>query len=189
MGSTQVYTSHPAHTNTPIPVTMSDILTQIQDELDRLLNMMSSDLAYIRNNAPPSVPPGQRRLDSFAEVEARTAAESKQQQSSNPSQPTQATESTQQATQPTHPAPLTQEQFQADIKLMARDIVQKEQQLELLIASLPGLKSSEKEQVERMKALEREMEELEGEGEKAVREKEVLLKMVEEKIMGVGRVR
>lgn len=150
--------------------------------------MMSSDLAYIRNNAPPSVPPGQNRLDSFAEVEARTAAESKQ-QSSNPSQPTQATESTQQHTQSTQPAPLTQEQFQADIKLMARDIVQKEQQLELLIASLPGLKSSEKEQVERMKALEREMEELEGEGEKAVREKEVLLKMVEEKIMGLGRVR
>lgn len=73
------------------------------------------------------------------------------------------------------------------MKEMAKDLVVKSQQIEMLIANLPGVNSSEEEQVRRMKELERELEELEGERVKAVEEKKELLKMVEEKIMGVGR--
>jgi mediator of RNA polymerase II transcription subunit 21 len=58
-----------------------------------------------------------------------------------------------------------------------------------LIANLPGLNVSEEQQIERMKQLERELEELETERAQAVKEKEVLLRKVEDKIMGVGRVR
>ncbi|KAF1850622.1 uncharacterized protein K460DRAFT_400671 [Cucurbitaria berberidis CBS 394.84] len=159
---------------------MGDILTQMQDELDLLLDMMYDDLKYIRDNAPPSVPPGQQRLDSFAELEARTAAENSQ-NSTHPSQHAQAPPAE-------TPAPPSQEQFQADIKTRAKDIVVKTSQIEHLIASLPGLKSSEKEQVERMKELERQLEDLEGERIQAVKEKELLLSIVEEKIMGVGRM-
>jgi mediator of RNA polymerase II transcription subunit 21 len=65
----------------------------------------------------------------------------------------------------------------------------KEQQIEVLIASLPGLNTSEKEQVERMKELERELEGLEGERVQAVKEREGLLKRVEEKIGSVGSMR
>ena len=72
---------------------------------------------------------------------------------------------------------------------MAIDITKKASQIELLIASLPGLNSSEKDQVARMKELERELEELEEERMQAVREKAALVKMVEEKIMGVGKTR
>ncbi|KAH7351418.1 mediator complex, subunit Med21 [Pyrenochaeta sp. MPI-SDFR-AT-0127] len=160
---------------------MGDKLTQIQDALDNLLQMMTNDLLYIRNNAPPSVPPGQQRLDSFAEMEARNAAENTQ-SSTNPSQPSQAAP----ADAPLPPSP---EQFQADIKQMAIDMTEKHGQIEKLIATLPGLNSSEKEQVERMKELEKELEDLEGERVQAVKEKETLLKMVEEKIMGVGKMR
>jgi len=65
----------------------------------------------------------------------------------------------------------------------------KEQQIERLIAHLPGLNWSEREQVDRMKELERQLEDLEGERVKAVKDKDVLMKMVEDKITGVGRVR
>lgn len=177
---------------------MGDILTQIQDELDlvlalsmcnaidttdnlQLLHMMSRSLAHIRQNAPPSVPPGQQRLDSFAEVEARNLAEATQ-TSTNPSQLTQAPTTT-------SSVPPSHEEFQQNIKEFARDTINKEQQIELLIANLPGLNSSEREQVQRMKELERQLEELEGERLLAVKEKETLLKLVEDKIQGVGRMR
>jgi mediator of RNA polymerase II transcription subunit 21 len=137
--------------------------------------MMSASLRQVKDNAPPSVPPGQQRLDTFAELSARTAAEDNP-NATNPSDPPP-------------PARLTQEQFEADMKEMAQDITLKEQQIEKLIAHLPGLNWSEKEQVERMKELERQLEELEGERVKAVREKEGVMRMVEDKITGVGRAR
>ncbi|RMZ71871.1 hypothetical protein GMOD_00009219 [Pyrenophora seminiperda CCB06] len=153
---------------------MGDILTQIQDELDMLLNQMSAALRQIRENAPPSVPPGQQRLDTFAELEARTAAENTQQGSQPAIAP------------PPKPSP---EEFHASLKEMAQDITLKEQQIEKLIAHLPGLNWSEKEQVERMRELERQLEELEDDRVKAVCEKDALMKMVEDRITNVGRVR
>lgn len=176
---------------------MSDILTQIQDEVDfvramaiivaaintnlsayvhQLLNMMQKQVAYIRFNAPPSVPPGQQRVDTFAEVQAKTAYENTQ-GSTQPAQDTAQSE------------PMSQEQFQEDLKEFARDIVLKQQQVEALIAGLPGLNVSEEEQIARMEELQKELEGLEGERVQAVKEKEILLRRVEDKIMGVGRVR
>jgi mediator of RNA polymerase II transcription subunit 21 len=173
---------------------MADILTQMQDEVDmvyaflslptsttytpthslvQLLNMMQSQLFQIRTRAPPSVPTGQQRVDSFAEKEAKDRSES------NPTQPADASA----PAQPTH------EEFAADIKDMARDLVLKQQQIELLIASLPGLNSSEAQQVQRMKELEGQLEELEGERVRAVKEREELVKLVEGRIVGVGRMR
>jgi mediator of RNA polymerase II transcription subunit 21 len=61
--------------------------------------------------------------------------------------------------------------------------------MEALIANLPGLNVSEEQQVERMKQLERELEGLEGERLEAIREKEGLMRRVEDKIAGVGRAR
>lgn len=142
---------------------------------------MSRSLAQIREYAPPNVPPGQQRLDSFAEMEARNAAEATQ-TSSNPSQITQAPTAAAKA-------PRSHEDIQKDIKEFAIDTVEKEQQIEFLIANLPGLNSSEKQQLERMKELERQLEDLEGERVLAVKEKETLLKLVEDKIQGVGRMR
>jgi mediator of RNA polymerase II transcription subunit 21 len=144
--------------------------------------MMQRQMAHIRVHAPPRVPPGQQRVDTFAEIQAKTATENTQ-TSTNVSQLTQA------PTQPLQPEQISPEQFQEDIKEFARDIVIKQQQMEALIANLPGLNVSEEQQVERMKQLERELEELEGERLQAVKEKEVLLRKVEDKIINVGRVR
>lgn len=136
---------------------------------------MQRQLAHIRIHAPPSVPDGQQRVDTFAEVQAKTTSENTQ--STNPSQ------------QPPLEETVSPEQFNEDIKEFARDIVVKQQQVEALIANLPGLNVSEQQQVERMKDLERELEGLEGERQEAVKEKEELLKLVESKIVGVGRMR
>lgn len=139
---------------------------------------MQKQLFQIRTRAPPSVPEGQQKLSSFAEKEAADKSENATQNSVQPTQTSAA------------PLPLpTSEEFNEDLKDMAKDLVIKSQQIELLIANLPGVKSSEAEQVQRMKELERELKDLEGERLQAFAEKEVLLKRVEDKIMGVGRMR
>ncbi|KAL5114646.1 RNA polymerase II mediator complex subunit [Pleosporales sp. CAS-2024a] len=153
---------------------MSDILTQIQDELDFLLNMMQRQIGHIVLHAPPSVPPGQHRVDTFDEIKAKTTSTDNT-QSTKPAQPTA--------------DKISPEQFRQDIKEFATDIVIKQQQVEALIASLPGLNVSEEQQLARMKDLELEWEALEDERRQAVREKEMLLKRVEDKIMSVGRSR
>ncbi|KAH9871078.1 hypothetical protein J1614_006652 [Plenodomus biglobosus] len=164
---------------------MGDILTQMQDELDLLLHRMSTSLRWIRENAPPSVPPGQQRLDTFAELEARNAVESNATQTATaPSALTQAPTAA-----PNTRGPVPKEEFEKDIKDFAHDVVSKEQQIEELIAHLPGLDFSEKEQVERMKDLERQLEELESERVEAVKEREKMLRLVEGKLQGIGRVR
>jgi len=182
---------------------MGDILTQMQDELDlvpcpaplgrvfpanprQLLHRMATSLRWIRDNAPPSVPPGQQRLDTFAELEARNAAESTQttiQTATAPSALTQAP-----AAAPNPQAPMSKLEFDRDISEFAADIVTKEQQIEHLIAHLPGLDFSEQEQVERMKDLERQLEQLEDQRLGAVKQRETMLQLVESKIQGVGRV-
>jgi mediator of RNA polymerase II transcription subunit 21 len=143
----------------------------------QLLNIMQSQLLQIRTRAPPSVPEGQQKLSSFAEKEAADKSENAPQNATQPAPPSDAA-----------PAMPTKEQFEGDLKEMAKDLVVKSQQIELLIANLPGVNSSEAEQVQRMKELEHQLENLEGERLRAVEQKEQLLKRVEEKIMGVGRV-
>jgi mediator of RNA polymerase II transcription subunit 21 len=138
---------------------------------------MQSQLLQIRTRAPPGVPEGQQKLSSFAEKEAADKSENAPQNATQPAPPSDAA-----------PAMPTKEQFEGDLKEMAKDLVVKSQQIELLIANLPGVNSSEAEQVQRMKELEHQLENLEGERLRAVEQKEQLLKRVEEKIMGVGRV-
>jgi mediator of RNA polymerase II transcription subunit 21 len=138
---------------------------------------MQSQLLQIRTRAPPGVPEGQQKLSSFAEKEAADKSENATQNATQPAPPSDAA-----------PAMPTKEQFEGDLKEMAKDLVVKSQQIELLIANLPGVNSSEAEQVQRMKELEHQLENLEGERLRAVEQKEQLLKRVEEKIMGVGRV-
>lgn len=139
---------------------------------------MQSQLFQIRTRAPPSVPEGQQKLSSFAEKEATDKTENATQNSGHPVQ----------ASEPA-PAQPSKDEFNKDLKEMAEDLVLKSQQIEMLIANLPGVNSSEAEQVQRMKELERELEHLEGERLQAVKDKELLLMKVEEKIMGVGRMR
>ncbi|KAI9880120.1 MAG: RNA polymerase II mediator complex subunit [Pleopsidium flavum] len=78
--------------------------------------------------------------------------------------------------------------FAAAQRELARDLIIKEQQIEYLISVLPGIGTSEKEQEDRLKVLERELKEAEEERVKAAREKEQVLEKLDRVIRGVRRV-
>lgn len=64
----------------------------------------------------------------------------------------------------------------------------KEQQIEFLISVLPGIGTSERDQEERLKALEAELRVAEEERARAVREKAEVLERLDGVIRGVRRV-
>ncbi|ORY18607.1 mediator complex, subunit Med21 [Clohesyomyces aquaticus] len=157
---------------------MADILTQIQDELDMLLHQMASVLSVIKERAPSSPIPGQPVHPSLSEQDGHT------QSASHPTQTTtQQSGSTQSAGASTQQ---TQQSFTDDLKELSRDLVLKEQQIELLISRLPGVGTSQKEQMERMKEVEKQLEDIERERNSAVKERAALLEKVENLIGGVG---
>lgn len=87
------------------------------------------------------------------------------------------------------PPPEEPQAFNAALHEMARDLVIKEQQIEYLINSLPGLGSSAADQEKRMRELEVELREVEAERAKAEVEREALVEGLGKVIVGVQRVR
>jgi len=155
---------------------------------------MYTSLRYIKETAPPAPIPGQPLLASFSDLESQNPPANPP---SNPSQPQNSNSITQTASDPNAPAPTTisqasqdsrQEAFAKDIRELSKDIVIKEQQIETLIANLPGLRTTEDEQVARMRELEHQLQEIEGERVEAVREKELLVARVEGVLGGVGGI-
>lgn len=135
---------------------------------------MTLALHHIRDRAPPTAPPGQPLLTSFAEHASQSQSQATV---SDPSQPQDGTEAGIKSLSP--------EELHKDIKELSYDLIMKEQQLEKLIRQLPGVGNSERDQVERMKELQRQLEEIEDERVAAVKEKEALVKQVEDRILGV----
>jgi mediator of RNA polymerase II transcription subunit 21 len=77
--------------------------------------------------------------------------------------------------------------FKAGQKELAQDLIMKEQQIEFLISSLPGLENSEKVQEETIKQLEEELKSAEVERQKAVLEKDEVQKRLDAVIRSVKR--
>jgi mediator of RNA polymerase II transcription subunit 21 len=143
---------------------------------------MTACLAQIETRTPPSRIPNQPSLSSFEEH---------MQQSTQPTQTTQATQPTQSATQPSSATQSSTQAdpwvpFKADIDELSQDIVTKEQQLEYLVEHLPGIGTSERAQVERMKELEKELEAVEVERKGVAGEKGGMVRVLEGLVSGVG---
>ncbi len=83
--------------------------------------------------------------------------------------------------------PFPADVFEAAQRELAQDLILKEQQIEGLISTLPGLKNSEKEQEELIRQLEEELKVAEEERKAAVKEKEVVLARLESVIRSVKR--
>ncbi len=79
------------------------------------------------------------------------------------------------------------EVFQAGQLELARDLIVKEQQIELLISLLPGLDNSEREQRQSIKDLEEELKVAEAQRLEAVKEKEEVLTKLDEILRGIRR--
>lgn len=70
------------------------------------------------------------------------------------------------------PAPDTPEVFQAALRELSRDLIMKEQQIEYLVGVLPGIGTSERDQNERIQALEVELRQVEQERRVALQERD-----------------
>jgi mediator of RNA polymerase II transcription subunit 21 len=83
--------------------------------------------------------------------------------------------------------PLPAEEFKAVQLELARDLIIKEQQIEMLISSLPGLDSSEKDQEAYIKDLEEELKAAEAQRQEAAKEKDEMLAKLDSVIRSIRR--
>jgi len=70
---------------------------------------------------------------------------------------------------------------------LAKDVIVKSQQIELLIDSLPGIGISEEEQMQKVKKLEEQLQQVELERRMALEEKHELRKKCDDLILEVAR--
>ena len=71
-------------------------------------------------------------------------------------------------------------------KELARDLILKTKEIELLIGSLPGIGVSEEQQIQRLERLEGELQEVKRRRKEAVKRKEELQKRLDEVIQTVA---
>ncbi len=83
--------------------------------------------------------------------------------------------------------PLPADEFKLGLVDLSRDLIIKEQQIEVLISSLPGLDNSERDQERYIRELEDDLRAAEAQRQEAIREKEEVLAKVDRIIQGVRR--
>jgi mediator of RNA polymerase II transcription subunit 21 len=91
-------------------------------------------------------------------------------------------------TGPSTPSPETQNTFNAALRELAQDLILKEQQIEYIINSLPGIGNSEADQERKMRELEVELRQVEEERAKKESERENMVDLLGEVIGKVKRV-
>lgn len=83
--------------------------------------------------------------------------------------------------------PLPRDEFQAGLLELSRDLVVKEQQIEILISSLPGLESTEEDQERYIRELEEEVRVAEMQRLGALKAKDEVLARLDAAVRGVRR--
>ncbi|KAL5594673.1 hypothetical protein BROUX41_001589 [Berkeleyomyces rouxiae] len=83
--------------------------------------------------------------------------------------------------------PLPAEDFRTGLVELARDLIITEQQIEVLISSLPGLSSTEKDQEANIRELEEELRAAEAQRQEAIKEKDAVLASLDKVIMNIRR--
>ncbi len=83
--------------------------------------------------------------------------------------------------------PLPADEFKAGLLELARDLIYKEQQIEMLISSLPGLDNSEADQVRCIRELEEELRAAAAEQQEAAKARDEVLAELDKVIRGVRR--
>lgn len=82
---------------------------------------------------------------------------------------------------------LPKEEFQAGMVELSRDLIVKEQQIEVLISSLPGLDNSEKDQERLIRDLEEDLKAAETQRQEALRERDQMLAKLDVVIKSIRR--
>jgi mediator of RNA polymerase II transcription subunit 21 len=76
--------------------------------------------------------------------------------------------------------------FAANQLQLVRDLVIKEQQIEYLLKVLPGIGTSEKEQEERIRSLDKELRQIQEQRKQKRKEMRAVVKKLENVILGVA---
>lgn len=82
---------------------------------------------------------------------------------------------------------LSAEEFQAGMTELSSDIITKEQQIELLISTLPGLDNSEQDQERVIKELEEDLKAAEIQRQEALKERDQILAELDRVIQSIRR--
>ncbi|KAI7265386.1 hypothetical protein KC343_g3296 [Hortaea werneckii] len=169
---------------------MTDRLTQLQDAIDNMLTLQFTLQIYNQTKHPYADIPGQLSQapkEAKTETAQLTNGDTTTQQPNGPEQPQQqAQQEGPEEEKP--PVPDTPENFERALRELAQAMVLQEQQMEVLINSLPGLERNEAEQVQRMRALEAELREVEAERVKAEEERVKMLDALGGVMVGARRV-
>lgn len=168
----------------------TDSLTQLQDCFDQLLTRMFASIRYIDTHHPYGTIEGQSDQSPATTAITQPTATQQTQSTSTQTQTSIFTDP------PLLPPPPPGEaetrdspsKFEAILQELAQDLVVKEQQIEYLVDSLPGLGNSQASQEARIQELELELREVTEERKKWVGVQEGLVERVEGVIKGVRRV-
>ncbi|KAK5112356.1 hypothetical protein LTR62_004319 [Meristemomyces frigidus] len=175
---------------------MADRLTQLQDALDNQMTLMYATINYIKTRHPYADIPGQPSQApepvALPVINGTTSQPTSNGHSSQPNGPARGTEAAptndEQATRTGSPRPEQPSTFNAALHELARDLVLQEQQIEILINSLPGLGSSEESQTRRMRELEAELRVVEEERLQAEKKREAMIKRLGDVLTRTQRV-
>ncbi|GAB1318825.1 RNA polymerase II mediator complex subunit [Madurella fahalii] len=136
---------------------MADRLTQLQESMDQLYTMFIAAFYYIERH---------HDLKTFGPGDKIPDLK---------------------AEQPKEVETLDPETFKAGQLEIARDLITKEQQIEYLISTLPGLDNSERDQLQMIRDLEEEIAAAEAQRLEAVKERDEVLKRLDGLVRGIER--
>ncbi|KAK4506145.1 hypothetical protein PRZ48_004110 [Zasmidium cellare] len=168
---------------------MADRLTQLQDFVDDLLSQMYASLHYIYNKHPFGEIPGQPSQAPQAS-QSEPTANGVAPAANGDAAASQQTLAAGQANAEEAPTPVPEpaDKFNAAMHEMAQELVLKEQQIEIVIKSLPGIGVNEADQEKRMRELEVELRQMEEERAKKEIEKQAMVDLLGDMISKVKRV-
>ncbi|KAI9836742.1 MAG: RNA polymerase II mediator complex subunit [Thelocarpon superellum] len=163
---------------------MADRLTQLQDAFDQLATQFYASLRYISSHHLPAAPGASTSTSASNHAGGTTTTTASQGAETSP--PPQQSQSHSSA--PEVPRPDTPTTFRRRQHELARDLLLKEAQIEVLIAHLPGIERSEADQEARLKDLQAELKRAEEERTQAVRAREEVLDRLDAVVMAFRRV-
>lgn len=148
------------------------------------MTQMYASLRYIQMHHAYADIPGQPPVPDPRPVNAQTNGTSNAEAKDNEKSVGQ-----RQDQQPETPLPDAPDVFQNAMRELAQDLVLKEQQIEVIVNSLPGIGNSEAGQEARLRELEAEMRVVEEERRRAQAQKEAMVDQLGEVIGKIKRVR
>ncbi|KAH8912215.1 RNA polymerase II transcription mediator [Coniochaeta sp. PMI_546] len=137
---------------------MGDRLTQLQDAVDQLAHQFVASFFYVERHHGYEILSPKDEVRDIQEDPAKKPIDE-----------------------------YPRDEFQNGILELARDLIVKEQQIEYLISSLPGLDNSERDQEQSIKDLEEELKVAETQRLEAVKEKDEVLAKLDQVLRSVRR--